>query len=186
MGVLSATTALLKNRLLTLALLACALWAQAQGTLQFGATLTGSQVVPPNSDLTLARVDFWLIDGVLHFHVDVPLVTFTAMRGAIHGAACRARKRPSFLIWAAQDSIRAVRSVTRQVIASSALSMGRSAQGHLRSHPIKSANSKQVSGPSRLLRSRCRTARFAGKSCPCQSLRHVHFSSRGAQYRCSG
>lgn len=68
-------------------LLACALWTQAQGTLQFRATLTGSQVVPPNSDPTVAIGDFWLIDDVLHFRVDVPLVTFTSMSAAIHGPA---------------------------------------------------------------------------------------------------
>ena len=49
-----------KAKLLSLALLACALWAQAQGTLQFHATLTGLQVVPPNSDPTIARGDFWV------------------------------------------------------------------------------------------------------------------------------
>ena len=77
----------MKRLLLVLALLACALWAQAQGTLQFHATLTGSQVVPPNSDPTIGRGDFWLIDGLLHFQVDVPAVTFSSMSGAIHGPA---------------------------------------------------------------------------------------------------
>lgn len=77
----------MKTRLLILALLACAFWAQAQGTLQFHATLTGSQVVPPNGDPTVGRGDFWLTDNVLSFQVDVPLVTFITMSGAIHGPA---------------------------------------------------------------------------------------------------
>ena len=77
----------MKTKPLVSALLACALWAQAQGTLQFHATLTGSQVVPPNGDPTVGRGDFWLIDDVLHFQVDVPLVTFTSMSGAIYGPA---------------------------------------------------------------------------------------------------
>lgn len=77
----------MKRKLLVSALLACALWAQAQGTLQFHATLTGSQLVPPNSDPTIGRGDFWLVDGLLHFQVDVPLVTFTSMSAAIHGPA---------------------------------------------------------------------------------------------------
>lgn len=78
----------MKTRLLTSTLLlACALWAQAQGTLQFHATLTGSQVVPPNSDSTVGRGDFWLSDGLLNFQVDIPAITFTAMSGAIYGPA---------------------------------------------------------------------------------------------------
>lgn len=74
-------------KLLTLALLACALWAQAQGTLQFHATLTGSQVVPPNGDPTVGRGDFWLTGDVLSFRVDVPAITFTTLSGTINGPA---------------------------------------------------------------------------------------------------
>jgi hypothetical protein len=77
----------MKIRLFVSVLLACALWAQAQGTLQFHATLTGSQVVPPNSDPTIGRGDFWLTDGVLNFLLDIPAVTFSTMSGAIHGPA---------------------------------------------------------------------------------------------------
>jgi hypothetical protein len=83
-----------KTKLLVLGLLACALWAQAQGTLQFRATLTGSQVVPPNGDPTIGRGDFWLVDGLLHFQVDVPLVTFTSMSAAIHGVALPGEEAP--------------------------------------------------------------------------------------------
>lgn len=68
-------------------LLACALWAQAQGTLQFRATLTGSQVVPPNSDPTVAFADFWLNGNVLDFYIAVPAITFTTDRGTINGPA---------------------------------------------------------------------------------------------------
>lgn len=68
-------------------LLACALWVQAQGTLQFRATLTGSQVVPPNSDPTVAFADFWLNGNVLDFFISVPAITFNTDQGAIHGPA---------------------------------------------------------------------------------------------------
>lgn len=84
----------MKAKLLTLTLLACALWAQAQGTLQFHATLTGSQVVPPNSDPTVGRGDFWLTDSVLNFQVDVPLISFLTMSGAIHGPALPGEEAP--------------------------------------------------------------------------------------------
>ena len=77
----------MKNRLLTFALLACALGAQAQGTLQFHATLTGSQVVPPNSDPTIATGGFWLDGNSLSFYVDVPIVTFIAQNAYIQGPA---------------------------------------------------------------------------------------------------
>jgi len=77
----------MKAKLLTLALLACALWAQAQGTLQFHATLTGSQVVPPNSDTTIAAGAFWLDGNSLSFYLDVPIVTFIAQNAYIEGPA---------------------------------------------------------------------------------------------------
>lgn len=84
----------MKAKLLILILMACALWAQAQGTFQFHATLTGSQVVPPNSDPTIGRGDFWLIDGVFHFQVDVPLVTFLTTSGTINGPALLGQNAP--------------------------------------------------------------------------------------------
>jgi hypothetical protein len=67
--------------------MACALWTQAQGTLQFRATLTGSQVVPPHSDPTAALADFWLTGNVLDFYIAVPAITFTTDRGTINGPA---------------------------------------------------------------------------------------------------
>jgi len=73
--------------LISILLLACALWAQAQGTLEFHATLTGSQVVPPNSDPTIGTGDFWLTGNVLNFYVDVPAITFNTSGGTINGPA---------------------------------------------------------------------------------------------------
>lgn len=77
----------MKTKLFVSALLACALWAQAQGTFQFRATLTGSQVAPPNNDPTVAFADFWLNGNVLDFYIAVPAITFTTDQGAIHGPA---------------------------------------------------------------------------------------------------
>jgi len=70
-----------------LTLLACALRAQAQGTIQFQATLTGSAEVPANSDPTIATGTFALDANVLSFHVDVPAVTFIAQSAFIQGPA---------------------------------------------------------------------------------------------------
>jgi len=75
------------RKLVSVALLACALDAQAQGTLQFHATLTGSQVVPPNIDPTISTGSFWLAGNSLSFYVDVPVVTFIAQNAYIQGPA---------------------------------------------------------------------------------------------------
>ncbi len=77
----------MRRRLFIPVLLACALWAQAQGTLQFHARLTGSQVVPPNADPTVATGAFWLDGNSLSFYVDVPIVTFIAQNAYIQGPA---------------------------------------------------------------------------------------------------
>lgn len=84
----------MKAKLLTLALLACVLGAQAQSTLQFHATLTGAQVVPPNSDSTIGRGDFWLTDNMLSFQVDVPLITFITTGATIKGPALPGDESP--------------------------------------------------------------------------------------------
>jgi len=84
----------LKNVPLILALLACALQAQAQGTIQFQAALTGSAEVPPNSDPTLAIGSFTLDASVLSFYVDVPLVTFIAQSAFIQGPASPGANAP--------------------------------------------------------------------------------------------
>jgi len=72
---------------LIIALFACALKAQAQGTIQFYATLTGADEVPPNSDPTIARGTFTLDGNILNFLVDVPIVTFSSLSGFIQGPA---------------------------------------------------------------------------------------------------
>src|SRR6266849_5179195 len=77
----------MKSHLRILALLACALRAQAQGTIRFQAVLTGSSEVPPNSDPTTATGTFSLDGGLLSFRVDVPAVTFISVSGYIQGPA---------------------------------------------------------------------------------------------------
>lgn len=77
----------MKTHLLICSLLACALTAQAQGTLQFNARLTGADEVPPNTDPTVAMGTFWLTGHSLSFFVDVPAVTFTAHSAYIQGPA---------------------------------------------------------------------------------------------------
>ena len=84
----------MKRHLLILALLACALKAQAQGTLQFQATLTGSAEVPPNSDPTTAIGIFSLDANLLSFRVDVPAVTFISVSGYIQGPASPGANAP--------------------------------------------------------------------------------------------
>jgi len=74
--------------MLMLALVACAVEpAQAQGTIQFKANLTGSNEVPPNSDLTIGTGTFWLDGNMLNFLVAVPAVTFISVSGYIQGPA---------------------------------------------------------------------------------------------------
>jgi hypothetical protein len=72
---------------LTIALLACALQAQAQHTFQFNATLTGGNEVPPNSDPTVCTGIFWLTGNSLSFVVNVPAVTFISLSAYIQGPA---------------------------------------------------------------------------------------------------
>ena len=161
-------------------LLACALWAQAQGTLQFHATLTGSQVVPPNSDPTVALGDFWLTGHVLNFSSCRPAnhiqhherVRFTAR-------PCRARKRPSFLIWVV------LRSLQRQLARRPAgFLFGSRFDGHVRRRAFHADNranqptARRDSGTLKLPRSRCRTASYAAKFFLCLSLRHGHCSGQ--------
>src|SRR6266487_1415804 len=77
----------MKRHLLILALLACALQAQAQGTMLFQAILTGSAEVPPNSDPTIGTGRFSLDGNLLSFRVDVPAVSFISESGYIQGPA---------------------------------------------------------------------------------------------------
>ncbi len=77
----------MKRHLLILALLACALQAQAQGTMQFQATLTGSAEVPPNSDPTIGTGAFGLSGSLLSFVVTVPSDNFIPMSGYLQGPA---------------------------------------------------------------------------------------------------
>ena len=67
-------------------MLACAVQpAQAQGTFQFQAILTGSSELPSNSDPTIATGTFTLDGNLLSFRVDVPAVTFVSMSAYIQG-----------------------------------------------------------------------------------------------------
>src|SRR5437660_9296448 len=80
---------------LILTLLACAVQpTQAQGTVQFKATLTGSVEVPPNSDPTIATGTFTLDGSSLNFFVDVPAITFTAQSAYIQGPALPGANAP--------------------------------------------------------------------------------------------
>ena len=68
--------------------MACAVQpAQAQGTIQFRAILTGTNEVPPNCDLTIGTGTFWLDGNLLNFLVAVPAVTFISVSGYIQGPA---------------------------------------------------------------------------------------------------
>jgi len=77
----------MKKAAVVSALLACAVQASAQGTLQFSTVLTGANEVPPNSDPTLGTGSFTLSGDVLSFRVDVPAVTFITTGGFINGPA---------------------------------------------------------------------------------------------------
>src|SRR6266581_4653529 len=61
--------------------------AQAQGTIQFKAILTGSNEVPPNSDLTIGTATFTLEGNSLSYFVYVPALTFLTSGGTISGPA---------------------------------------------------------------------------------------------------
>jgi len=84
------------KRILTIigALCACAFTAQAQGTFQFQATLTGANEVPPNSDPTVATGTFSLMGNSLSFTVNVPLITFIAQNAYIQGPALAGNTGP--------------------------------------------------------------------------------------------
>ena len=77
----------MQRSLLILAALACALAAQAQGTLQFRATLSGADEVPPTSDPTVGIATLTLTGNVLDFYVYVPALTFITTGGSINGPA---------------------------------------------------------------------------------------------------
>jgi len=76
-----------KRSLTVIALCACALNAQAQGTFQFYATLTGANEVPPNNDPTVTTGSFSLMGNSLSFTVNVPIITFIAQSAYIQGSA---------------------------------------------------------------------------------------------------
>src|SRR5207249_7337394 len=77
----------MKKIALIVILLACALAAPAQGTIQFQAGLTGSDEVPSNSDPTIAIGTFTLDGNSLSFLVDVPADNFISVSGYIQGPA---------------------------------------------------------------------------------------------------
>src|SRR6266536_689012 len=77
----------MRKNLLVAALLACALWAQAQGTMQFSATLAGANEVPPNSDPTIGTATLSLTGDSLSFYVYAPAITFVTSGGTINGPA---------------------------------------------------------------------------------------------------
>jgi len=78
-----------------LALLVCAVQrAQAQGTIQFRAILTGSNEVPPNSDPTVGTGTFWLDGNMLNYLVAVPAVTFISVSAYIQGPALAGANAP--------------------------------------------------------------------------------------------
>ena len=82
------------RNLLLVALLACALAAQAQGTLQFLAMPTGTNEVPPNNDPTVARGTFSLTGNSLGFLLTVPAETFIAVSAYIQGPALAGTNAP--------------------------------------------------------------------------------------------
>jgi hypothetical protein len=78
-----------RSPLITAALCACALTAQAQSTFQFQATLRGAYEVPPNGDPTLGGYPgtFWLTGNSLSFFLNVPAIYFTPVSAYIQGPA---------------------------------------------------------------------------------------------------
>lgn len=83
------------RRILTIiALCVCALNAQAQGTFQFYATLTGANEIPPNNDPTVTTGSFSLMGNSLSFTVNVPLITFIAQSAYIQGPALPGSNSP--------------------------------------------------------------------------------------------
>jgi len=83
------------KRILTIiALCACALTAQAQGTFQLSATLSGANEVPPNNDPTVANGAFSLNGGSLSFYLEIPAITFISQTASIHGPALPGNNAP--------------------------------------------------------------------------------------------
>src|SRR5438034_11197888 len=79
---------MMKQVVLLLTLLACAVApAQAQGTIQFKAILTGSSEVPANSDPTIGTGTFTLDGNSLSFRLFVPAETFIAQSAYMRGPA---------------------------------------------------------------------------------------------------
>jgi hypothetical protein len=76
-----------RKGLFSLSLIVCAFLAKAQGTLPFGATLTGTKEVPPNNDPTVGTGSFSLSGNSLSFFVNVPAVYFTSVNAYIQGPA---------------------------------------------------------------------------------------------------
>ncbi len=60
---------------------------KAQGTIQFNATLTATNEVPPNNDPTVATGTFSLDGNILNFQLNVPAITFIARNAYIQGPA---------------------------------------------------------------------------------------------------
>jgi hypothetical protein len=77
----------LKRNLLLLALITCGFTAQAQGTFQFIANLSGANEVPPNNDPTIFTGQFSLTGNSLSFLLNVPAWTFNSLSASIHGPA---------------------------------------------------------------------------------------------------
>jgi hypothetical protein len=77
----------LKKALILFALLACGVKAQAQGTIYFTATLTGTNEIPPNNDPTVATGSFSLTGNSLSFFLNVPAWTFNSVSASIQGPA---------------------------------------------------------------------------------------------------
>ncbi len=84
----------LKESLLVIALFACGLKAQAQGTIQFYAATSGTNEVPPNTDPTVAYTIFSLDGNILSFRVDVPAVFFISETAYIQGPAAPGMSGP--------------------------------------------------------------------------------------------
>lgn len=77
----------MRKSLLVFSLIACAVLAQAQGTIQFAATLTGTNEVPSNADPTIGTGGFSLTGNQLDFLVNVPSVTFIPGAAQVRGPA---------------------------------------------------------------------------------------------------
>ena len=77
----------MKRILILLSLITCAITAQAQGTFQFTATLSGANEIPPNSDPTICTGLFSLTGNSFSFLINVPALTFNSVSASINGPA---------------------------------------------------------------------------------------------------